>query len=117
MHGDSCVLFTSSVIVKTRVLPKRNTMSGEWEVVGKNKQKQSGQTAKKLSKSEKKKFIENAPKVEDIRMYYIRWTICNCIKRMHIYFCTLIVFPSNHYQDMQCLTTRVWLQYSIYTNS
>ncbi|KDR16686.1 hypothetical protein L798_09076 [Zootermopsis nevadensis] len=41
-------------------------MSGQWEVVGKNKQKQSGQTLKRLSKSERKKFVENAPKVEDI---------------------------------------------------
>ncbi|KAJ9600398.1 hypothetical protein L9F63_009326, partial [Diploptera punctata] len=40
-------------------------MSGQWEVVGKNKQKQSGQS-KKLTKGEKKKFVENAPKVEDI---------------------------------------------------
>jgi hypothetical protein len=42
-------------------------MSGQWEVVGKNKQKQSGQSAKRLSKSERQKFAENAPKVEDIR--------------------------------------------------
>jgi hypothetical protein len=43
--------------------------SGQWEVVGKSKQKQSGQNAKKLSKSERKKLIDNAPKVEDIRKF------------------------------------------------
>ncbi|CAG2067212.1 unnamed protein product, partial [Timema podura] len=40
-------------------------MSGQWEVVVKNKQKQNGQV-KKLTKTERKKFVENAPKVEDI---------------------------------------------------
>ncbi|PSN50955.1 hypothetical protein C0J52_07633 [Blattella germanica] len=40
-------------------------MSGQWEVVGKSKQKQNGQS-KKMSKNERKKFVENAPKVEDI---------------------------------------------------
>ncbi|XP_054283254.1 transmembrane protein 214-A-like [Macrosteles quadrilineatus] len=41
-------------------------MSGQWEVVGKNKKdKQSGKS-KKLSKDEKKKFVDNAPKVEDL---------------------------------------------------
>jgi len=48
------------------------TMSGQWEVVGKSKQKQSKQSTKKLSKSEKKKFVENAPKVEDIRKLFRR---------------------------------------------
>ena len=41
-------------------------MSGQWEIVGKSKQKQAG-VSKKLTKGEKKKFVENAPKVEDIR--------------------------------------------------
>ncbi|XP_066996654.1 transmembrane protein 214-B [Anabrus simplex] len=41
-------------------------MSGQWEVVGKSKLKHSGQPVKKLSKSERKKFVEKAPKVEDI---------------------------------------------------
>ncbi|XP_049811857.1 transmembrane protein 214-B [Schistocerca nitens] len=41
-------------------------MSGQWEFVGKTKQKANGQAVKKLSKNEKKKFVENAPKVEDI---------------------------------------------------
>nr|CAD7196824.1 unnamed protein product [Timema douglasi] len=40
-------------------------MSGQWEVVVKNKQKQNGQV-KKLTKTERKRFVENAPKVEDI---------------------------------------------------
>jgi hypothetical protein len=68
-------------------------MSGQWEVVGKSKQKQSGQTAKKLSKSERKKFIENAPKVEDIRKFVLPLTT--------ISLGIIIVFPSNHYQDME----------------
>lgn len=42
-------------------------MSGQWEVVGKNKKdKQNGTATKKLSKTEKKKFVDNAPKVEDL---------------------------------------------------
>ncbi|XP_063225460.1 transmembrane protein 214-A [Bacillus rossius redtenbacheri] len=42
-------------------------MSGQWEVVVKNKQKHGGnQAVKKLTKNERKKFVENAPKVEDI---------------------------------------------------
>jgi hypothetical protein len=47
-------------------------MSGQWEVVGKSKQKESRQSTKKLSKSERKKFVENAPKVEDIRKYFVQ---------------------------------------------
>ncbi|XP_046385810.1 transmembrane protein 214 [Ischnura elegans] len=40
---------------------------GQWEVVSKNKKtKQNGNSSSKLSKAEKKKFAENAPKVEDI---------------------------------------------------
>ncbi|XP_071444463.1 transmembrane protein 214-A isoform X2 [Hetaerina americana] len=40
---------------------------GPWEVVSKNKKtKQNGHSSSKLSKVEKKKFAENAPKVEDI---------------------------------------------------
>ncbi|XP_051174489.1 transmembrane protein 214-A [Leptopilina boulardi] len=39
--------------------------SGGWEVVGKNKKDKSGVRSTKLTKAEKKKFIENAPKVED----------------------------------------------------
>lgn len=39
--------------------------SGGWEVVGKNKKDKNPGKTGKLSKSEKKKFIENAPKVED----------------------------------------------------
>ncbi|KAI4493719.1 hypothetical protein M0804_001895 [Polistes exclamans] len=39
--------------------------SGGWEVVGKNKKDRSNGKATKLTKAEKKKFIENAPKVED----------------------------------------------------
>ncbi|XP_066584426.1 transmembrane protein 214 [Prorops nasuta] len=39
--------------------------SGGWEVVGKNKKDKNNAKAAKLSKAEKKKFIENAPKVED----------------------------------------------------
>uniref|UniRef100_A0A1B6G964 Transmembrane protein 214 n=1 Tax=Cuerna arida TaxID=1464854 RepID=A0A1B6G964_9HEMI len=41
-------------------------MSGQWEVVGKSKKdKQSGKN-KKLTKQEKQKFVENAPKVEEL---------------------------------------------------
>ncbi|KAG8235823.1 hypothetical protein J437_LFUL016136, partial [Ladona fulva] len=46
-----------------------NVMSspGHWEVVIKNKKvKQNVTNPNKLSKTEKKKFVENAPKVEDI---------------------------------------------------
>ncbi|XP_022184928.2 transmembrane protein 214-A [Nilaparvata lugens] len=39
-------------------------MSGQWEVVGKNRKDKNN--VKKLSKSEKKKIIDNAPKVEDL---------------------------------------------------
>lgn len=43
--------------------------SGGWEVVGKNKKDKVGGKPSKLSKAEKKKFIENAPKVEDFRKF------------------------------------------------
>lgn len=39
--------------------------SGGWEIVGKNKKDKNVGKAGKLTKLEKKKFIENAPKVED----------------------------------------------------
>ncbi|XP_015606404.1 transmembrane protein 214-A [Cephus cinctus] len=39
--------------------------SGGWEVVGKGKKDKSNGKPTKLTKAEKKKFIENAPKVED----------------------------------------------------
>lgn len=41
--------------------------SGGWEVVSKNKKDKTAAATKngKLSKADKKKFIENAPKVED----------------------------------------------------
>lgn len=45
--------------------------SGGWEVVGKNKKDKSGVRPNKLSKAEKKKFIENAPKVEDFCKFII----------------------------------------------
>ncbi|XP_015514094.2 transmembrane protein 214-A [Neodiprion pinetum] len=38
---------------------------GGWEVVGKNKKDKSNGKPAKLSKAEKKKFMENAPKLED----------------------------------------------------
>ena len=41
--------------------------SGGWEVVGKNKKDKNSGRTNKLTKAEKKKFIENAPKVEDFR--------------------------------------------------
>ncbi|XP_065343684.1 transmembrane protein 214-B [Cloeon dipterum] len=41
-------------------------MSYQWEVVGGKKPKANGQQSNKLTKSEKKKFVENAPKAEDI---------------------------------------------------
>ena len=41
--------------------------SGGWEVVGKNKKDKNVGRTNKLTKAEKKKFIENAPKVEDFR--------------------------------------------------
>lgn len=43
-------------------------MSGQWEIVG--KPKKSNGSKQKLSKTEKKKFIENAPKIEDICKLY-----------------------------------------------
>ncbi|XP_058803960.1 transmembrane protein 214-B [Phymastichus coffea] len=39
--------------------------AGGWEVVGRNKKDKSVAKTGKLTKAEKKKFIENAPKVED----------------------------------------------------
>ncbi|XP_076657105.1 transmembrane protein 214 [Halictus rubicundus] len=39
--------------------------SGGWELVGRNKKDKSNGKTNKLTKAEKKKFIENAPKVED----------------------------------------------------
>lgn len=40
--------------------------NGGWEIVGRNKkEKPNG----KLTKTEKKKFIENAPKLEDFRKF------------------------------------------------
>lgn len=44
--------------------------SGGWEVVGKTKKDKGGKSTK-LTKAEKKKFIENAPKVEDFCEYII----------------------------------------------
>lgn len=44
--------------------------SGGWEVVGKNKKDKSGVRSTKLTKAEKKKFIENAPKVEDFCKFF-----------------------------------------------
>lgn len=41
--------------------------SGGWELVGRNKKDKSNGKITKLSKAEKKKFIENSPKVEDFR--------------------------------------------------
>lgn len=43
---------------------------GGWEVVGKNKKEKSNGKPVKLSKAEKKKFIENAPKLEDFRKFF-----------------------------------------------
>ncbi|KOC67817.1 Transmembrane protein 214-B [Habropoda laboriosa] len=39
--------------------------SGGWELVGRNKKDKNNGKVNKLTKAEKKKFIENAPKVED----------------------------------------------------
>lgn len=44
--------------------------SGGWEVVTKNKKDKNIIKNGKLSKAEKKKFIDNAPRVEDFRKYY-----------------------------------------------
>lgn len=41
--------------------------SGGWELVGRNKKDKNNGKINKLTKAEKKKFIENAPKVEDFR--------------------------------------------------
>jgi len=41
-------------------------MSGQWEVVGKNKRDKQNGKSKKMSKNEMKKFVDNAPKVEDL---------------------------------------------------
>lgn len=41
--------------------------SGGWEIVGRNKKDKSNGKINKLIKVEKKKFIENVPKVEDFR--------------------------------------------------
>lgn len=39
--------------------------SGGWELVGRSKKDKNNGKINKLTKAEKKKFIENAPKVED----------------------------------------------------
>lgn len=44
--------------------------SGGWELVGRNKKEKSNGKVNKLTKAEKKKFIENAPKVEDFRKLF-----------------------------------------------
>lgn len=49
-------------------------MSSQWEVVGGKKAKSNGNQPAKLSKTEKKKFVENAPKAEDICEYKVRYT-------------------------------------------
>uniref|UniRef100_A0A1B6KGB0 Transmembrane protein 214 n=1 Tax=Graphocephala atropunctata TaxID=36148 RepID=A0A1B6KGB0_9HEMI len=41
-------------------------MSGAWEVVGKSKKDKQTGKSKKLTKQEKQKFVENAPKVEEL---------------------------------------------------
>lgn len=43
--------------------------SGGWEVVGKNKKEKPFKKTGKLTKVEKQKFIENAPRVEDFRKF------------------------------------------------
>lgn len=44
--------------------------SGGWELVGRNKKDKNNGKINKLTKAEKKKFIENAPKVEDFRKHF-----------------------------------------------
>lgn len=44
-------------------------MSGQWEVVGKSKTNKQTGKSKKLSKTEMQKFVDNAPKVEDLCKY------------------------------------------------
>jgi TMEM214, C-terminal, caspase 4 activator len=50
-------------------------MSSQWELVGAKKAKSNGNQSVKLTKSEKKKFVENAPKAEDICEYKVRHTL------------------------------------------
>lgn len=44
-------------------------------MVGGKKAKSNGNQSAKLTKSEKKKFVENAPKAEDICEYKVRHTL------------------------------------------
>lgn len=54
-------------------------MSGGWELVGRNKKDKNDGKINKLTKIEKKKFIENAPKVEDFRKYFLSTFINFCL--------------------------------------
>lgn len=45
--------------------------SGGWELVGRSKKDKNNGKINKLTKAEKKKFIENAPKVEDFRKQFL----------------------------------------------
>lgn len=54
--------------------------SGGWELVGKNKKDKNYSKTAKLTKAEKKKFTQNAPKVEDFRKYSMtNLILCACI--------------------------------------
>lgn len=53
------------ILVRTPV----NMSSGSWELVSRKKDR--GNEKSKPTKAEKKKFIENAPKVEDFREFFV----------------------------------------------
>lgn len=57
--------------------------SSGWELVTKNKKDKNSGKSNKLTKVEKKKFIENAPKVEDFRKF--RTSCLFLFKYLHTY--------------------------------
>lgn len=59
--------------------------SGGWELVGRSKKDKNNGKINKLTKAEKKKFIENAPKVEDFRKHFF-------LIFVNFYFYNIIIF-------------------------
>lgn len=69
--------------------------SSGWELVTKNKKDKNSGKNNKLTKVEKKKFIENAPKVEDFRKYihvYFRFYLHICFTFYELNFAIFIIF-------------------------
>lgn len=65
--------------------------SGGWELVGRNKKDKSNGKISKLTKAEKKKFIDNAPKVEDFRKQFL----LTSVNFYHYFFYMMNEFNKN----------------------